>query len=276
MYNTLRRVGMKNVFYETGHGIGADQFMIERNTDYSYPLHLHRCFEIIYLHEGEMNVTLDDDVFTLHCGEMIIIKPHQIHGLHTPVHSRHTLCIFSPELIGGAAELFNSKEIDPPVAADTDGFFGRIFSEASENDTIYRIKGFLYYLCDAFAENVKDGNEAAKTDKDLHILHCILTYIEENYAGECSLGSIARRLNYSYTYLSRIFSDSVGIAFCPYVTQLRVSKACSMLQNGGANIMSISYGCGFPSIRSFNRSFARYTGKTPSAYKKEYEKAKNG
>ena len=258
---------MKNVFYETGHGIGADQFRIERNADFSYPLHLHRCFEVIYLHKGEMVVHVDDASYVLRSGEMIIIKPHQIHGLQTESHSEHTLCIFSPELIGGAADVLVTKSLIPPVVSDVGDFYGGMFRNMDENDSVYKIKGFLYLLSDAFVKCATDRQSKVKTNKELLVLHRVLSYIEENFAGECSLEDLSRDLNYSYTYLSRIFSENVGISYCSYVTQLRVSKACSMLQNENGNIVDTAYKCGFPSIRSFNRNFIRYTGKTPSEYK---------
>ena len=50
---------MNNAFYELKHEIGADYFTVERNHDFSFPLHMHRCFEIILLLEGSMTVTIE-------------------------------------------------------------------------------------------------------------------------------------------------------------------------------------------------------------------------
>lgn len=43
---------MNSAFYELKHEISADYFTVERNSNFSFPLHMHRCYEIILLIEG--------------------------------------------------------------------------------------------------------------------------------------------------------------------------------------------------------------------------------
>lgn len=99
------------------------------------------------------------------------------------------------------------------------------------------------------------------------LLHDILAFIEFNYTSSCSLYEVSKKLNYSYTYISKIFNETVGIPYNVYVTQLRISKACSLLQNSDISMIEAAHLCGFPSVRTFNRNFIKFTGKTPSEYK---------
>lgn len=257
---------MKNFFYETGHGAGADHFSVEHGRDFSFPFHLHRGFEIIYVLDGELDVIIEDETHTVRKNEMIMICPHGVHGLRTSEHSRHVLCIFSPELIGGVADALIRTPPYPPVVRDVSGIYRTMLEDAREDDPVCRIKGLLYYVCDPFLRQA--SAERPKRSGDSELLHNVLTYIEDNYAGECTLEKLSENLNYSYSYLSRIFSENVGISFSCYVAQLRISKACSLLQSGEAGVMETSFRCGFPSVRSFNRNFVRYTGTTPTQYKK--------
>ena len=258
---------MKNIFYETGHGAGADHFTVESGRDFSFPYHLHRGFEIIYVLEGTLDVSVEDETYTIEKNGMIMICPHGVHGLTTKEHSRHVLCIFSPELIGGVAETLIRMPPSPPVVYDATGIYGTMLQKASELDSVCRIKGLLYYVCDPFLKLCRPA-KPKRSGGDSELLHAILTHIEDNYAGDCSLEKLSLTLNYSYSYLSRVFSENVGVTFSSYVTQLRISKACSLLQAGEHGIMETAYKCGFPSVRSFNRNFAKYTGKTPTEYKK--------
>ena len=90
---------MNHAFYELKHEIGAEYFTVERNQNFLFPLHMHRCFEIILLLEGSMTVTVEKKVYVLNAGDMIFVKPSLVHSLKTSETSRHMLCIFAPELI---------------------------------------------------------------------------------------------------------------------------------------------------------------------------------
>lgn len=35
---------MNSAFYELKHEISADYFTVERNSNFSFPLHMHRCY----------------------------------------------------------------------------------------------------------------------------------------------------------------------------------------------------------------------------------------
>ena len=258
---------MKNVFYETGHGIGAELFTVEQNEDFSYPLHLHRCFEIIYLLDGEMDVTVENRVYRLSKDESIIIKPHEIHGLETKEKSRHILCIFSPELIGGAGDILIEKQLITPIIKAADDFYRRMFLSLNNDTSIYGIKGFLYCMCDVFIKNLTDKTDTKNKNKDIKLLHDVLSFIEENYASSCSLSDVAASVNYSYSYISKLFSESIGIPYYSYVTQLRIGKVCSILKNENCTVLEAALKSGFTSLRSFNRNFYDYTGKTPSEYR---------
>ena len=73
------------VFYEIKHGVGADYFTVERNRDFSFPLHMHRCYEAVLLLEGEMKVWIEKEEHSLRAGDMILIKPNRVHSFETPV-----------------------------------------------------------------------------------------------------------------------------------------------------------------------------------------------
>ena len=94
---------MSEFFYELKHDTGADYFTVEHGQDMSFPLHMHRCFEIILITEGHMRVRIEQESYPLEAGDMILIKPNRVHSLETDGSSRHKLCIFSPELIAAVA-----------------------------------------------------------------------------------------------------------------------------------------------------------------------------
>ena len=99
------------------------------------------------------------------------------------------------------------------------------------------------------------------------LLYAVLDFIHRNFMEDCSLKQLASVLKYDYAYLSKFFIATVGIPFKEYVNQLRISHACCLLSDTDKGILTIAEASGFPSLRTFNRNFQRYTGQTPRQYR---------
>lgn len=253
--------------YEWKHIMDAEYFVVEKKADFSYPLHIHYCFEIILITEGQMQVTVDGQIHELNAGDAALIFPHQIHSLYTPIHSRHTLCVFSPDLVSRYAKAVG-QDIPQNNALHLRGDpVLSLFEEMTSDDNLYRVKGILYYLCGAFLEQAVLEKRLSKQAEKQSLLHAILHFIHENFVEDCSLKRLAAVLKYDYAYLSKFFIASVGIPFNEYVNQLRISHACHLLSTTNRGILTIAESSGFSSLRTFNRNFQRYTHQTPRQYR---------
>ncbi len=257
---------MNTIFYESIHGMDADYFKVKGEKNFSYPLHLHRCFEVILVLEGQMQITVEEKAYSANENDVILIKPHQIHALQATSACRHVLCIFSPELIGSAADLFQKRKMRTQCVPLREALCKQLFLAAADGDSIYKRKSFLYAICELFREQLEGDAEQGER-KDFPLLRRVFSFIEQHYEGDCSLKALATHLNYSYPYLSKMFTEHVGMTYSDYVTQFRMSKACYLLQNTSEPMIEIAYRCGCASVRSFNRNFVEIVGKTPSAYR---------
>lgn len=65
------------MFYESKHPLDADYFQIERGQDFSFPPHIHHCFEIINVTEGKMTVTVSGKSRELCRGEAALVFPNR-------------------------------------------------------------------------------------------------------------------------------------------------------------------------------------------------------
>ena len=45
---------MKEVFYELRHDVGADYFTVEEAENFSFSMHMHRCYEMVLMLDGEL------------------------------------------------------------------------------------------------------------------------------------------------------------------------------------------------------------------------------
>ena len=91
--------------------------------------------------------------------------------------------------------------------------------------------------------------------------------IDDNYAGNISLESIADSIALSPHYFSRLFSSQVGKTFIDYLTDLRMAKACQLLREGRLSIKEVSSAVGYTDPNYFSRIFKKIIGQTPTEYR---------
>ncbi len=249
------------MFYQIIHPAAVDHFRIETAENFSFPAHIHECFELITVRSGQMQVRIDERCEQLRAGESVLIFPNQIHSLES-AECEHHLCIFSPKLVSA----FSSRRahlLPESGRLTLPPFLLEELLKATEEESVLAKKGLLYFICDFFDQG--RAYLPRRTDKQ-ELRDKIFLYIEQNYKEKCDLKGLAAALGYDYAYLSRYFKRAVGIGFNSYVNIYRLNHACYLLENGKGSILSCAEESGFPSIRSFNRNFKLHFGLTPNEY----------
>ena len=242
------------------HGIKENEtFHISRSRNLDFPLHFHHAYELIFVNEGELFVTIDQQTYTMKEKDVAFIFNNQIHGLQTVDHSDITIVIFSPEIIGHF--FMNYKGFVPKnniIHLDE-------LPNLSKLDSIYRQKGFLYQICGTLIEQTEFI--PVEYSNKTKVLHQILLYVDNNYGSSCTLKEIARNIQYDYAYLSKLFVQMTNMTFTEYLNHYRISQACYLLKNSPRSITEIAYHCGYNNLRTFNRNFKRITSYSPSKYR---------
>ncbi len=252
------------MLYESKNLLDSDEIKIEWGENFDFPTHLHGSFEFITVTEGEMTVTVEGKSYPVTRGNGVLVFPDQPHSFKTEVHSRHYLCIFSPELVRAYSKYCAACVPECNLFA-VDEFYLKRLTEINETSSITELKGLLYSVCGAFDSTAVYTDRTAENTK---LLQKIFEFVEKNYNGKCSLSTLADITAYNYVYLSRYFKERTGITFTDYVNRYRINQACYLLKNSEKNILSISYECGYESPRSFNRNFLSIMHKTPGEYRK--------
>lgn len=255
------------MFYQFNHLGSPDYLKIEKNQDFSFPLHLHQCFELIIILSGEMEIAVDNKNYLVKEREALLIFPNQIHSLSS-TKSRHVLCIFSPDLVQAyATKVTNKLPADSKFLPDT--YLINALENMDENTSTIEKKGLLYSFCGQFD---KAAAYESKRGDNAKLLYKIFSFVEEEFSNDCSLSELAKVIGYDYSYLSRFFKRTVGISFNSYVNHYRLSHACYLMNNTDFPILRCALDSGYTSLRSFNRNFKEYFGVTPMEYRKNKEK----
>ncbi|MBQ4527182.1 MAG: helix-turn-helix transcriptional regulator [Clostridia bacterium] len=118
------------------------------------------------------------------------------------------------------------------------------------------------YILESEAEDVYT------TDPDPLIAKAKLIF--EQYLHEKTpLTDTAEKLGISYVHFIRRFKQSTGVTPGEYLTKIRLERAKIFLAQNDMMIKEIAPRCGFENEYYFSNVFKKYTGMTPTAFRKK-------
>lgn len=95
----------------------------------------------------------------------------------------------------------------------------------------------------------------------------VQTFCNENYHETISLKDVAGIAGLERTYFSTFFRTKVGVCFSCWLGLLRVDAAKRKIELNNRAMSQVAFDVGYSSLGTFERSFKRHTGMTPSQYK---------
>lgn len=111
------------------------------------------------------------------------------------------------------------------------------------------------------------------TGQPLSLIRAI-RYIDDNMNRDISLDELAHEANLSKYHFSRVFRKHFGISPMQFVISQKVTKAKELLRRRESNISMVASEIGFNDLSSFCEQFKKFTGKTPTKFKKTVKKIK--
>lgn len=124
---------------------------------------------------------------------------------------------------------------------------------------------FLAYALSYYQDrmvSLKQGRMAG--DK----LPIIIRYIRENYS-TITLSSLAEHFHKSESYLSRYIKRETGHSLTFLLREFRMKQSGIMLRNSGLSVEEIMLHTGYTDISYFYKTFKKYYGMTPMAYRSQ-------
>lgn len=112
---------------------------------------------------------------------------------------------------------------------------------------------------------LESDNESNKEIRSEYIKRAII-YLKDHYTDNISQADLARYLNLTNNYLSKLFNEELGIGFSEYLCEMRLEKAKALLTSGKVDLKDIASLCGFNSYTYFFSVFKKKTGITPGKF----------
>ena len=239
---------------------------------------------LIYVIDGCIYVTEGDTDYEVNAGELLILK-NGVHHFGKKKINKGTKWIFVHFRISAdcnASPFY--PDASPLGAYDTTAesiltlpkFLNSVsarfekelktFIEYAQSDDAYKkwfINQRLFLLLSSLAVSTQGfSNNLTLSDR-------ICRYLSDNIGVPFSSENIEKRFYLSYKYMSHLFKKEKGVTMQQYHNSVRMDEACRLLCSTLMSIGEIADKLGFSDVLYFSRCFRNYTGKSPSAYRKD-------
>ena len=92
-------------------------------------------------------------------------------------------------------------------------------------------------------------------------------HMKQNFARDLSLEEVAKYVDISPYYFSKLFKEEEGENFIDYLTSLRIAKAKELLHGTEVSIKEVCSEVGYSDPNYFSRIFKKVVGYTPTEYR---------
>ena len=253
---------------------------------YTYNYNWHGGTEIFILLKGRVEMSCNDETFTMEPLDVVVISPQVGHS---------TLAL-EEDVVAFVVHVGNEfyQQYDPDfgmyefvVRSDASTRHNEFFTTLRHHaamtmllmhkgdSPIHRMWIEHHYLAlagDVFREfdPVKKVHENARPgDIKPATFDKMISYIDEHYQQKLELEDIAKIGGYNVAYTSQFFKRQMGISFVDYVLRLRLRDATTQLTNTDEAVARIASSCGFSDIKAFNVAFKKHFRMTPTEYRKQ-------
>ncbi|MEJ8305125.1 AraC family transcriptional regulator [Saccharibacillus sacchari] len=246
--------------------------------------HSHEQIELYFLCEGERVYFVDDRVVTVHKGELILIRPAQLHATASSEKAEfeRILVNYDPLLLPSAlqddSKWFHNRGyrmfgLTLREQNEVQQLLARILDECQAARDYYEscvvaLFTELMILLQRSEGVQLQQNGSAKPP--LHeLVNHVATYIREHHRESLTLEQTAAHFFISASYLSRVFHRLTGFHFREYILHIRMREAEKRLVHSEDQVQEIASAVGFEHLSHFNKTFKKATGLTPLQYRKQ-------
>ena len=255
----------------------SNKYILFRNQDglpnRGADVHYHSYFEIYRLKDGLCDSFVDDKMYNMKPGDIVIIPPGAIHGTRyaSEKHGRVLINFTVHYAPLGLVEML-SKESYFYRNDDANGEIENLLSKLERE----------YYNADSFSDEaicaiisqliiiiLRHTPKNIETVPQNSFIEKAIKYVQENYQNSISLADVARECSISKVHLSRKFKEKMGIGLNEYMVIYRLKKAKELLlTQDKMSICEVAFDCGFNDSNYFSWLFKKTYGVTPSQYRK--------
>lgn len=243
-------------------------------------LHRQDFYELVWVQNGQMRLTLADERIDLSEGSVVFIRKDEAHALHAKAPDTFVVSVaFTASLIQGLAErhadllgaLFWSSAPKPEIYKRSMRDFADLNRQALRLERSTRsaleAEAFLLPLCASLVEERTAKTEAAP---DWLVAACTAAHQPEVFR-EGAAGFVALT-GRAHAHVSRTAKAVLGMTPSEYINRIRMEYAGRRLSGTADQLSEIAADCGLPNLSHFHKCFAAHYGITPHQYRLKMQK----
>ena len=254
--------------------------------DFSYPEESHLFHEFVYVDNGCLSFHTEKEQTLLKQGDCYLLAPGEKH-YHTSFSEQSATVLFVcfkcksdfTGIIYGKSTLNKEmKKMIIDILTEAKNAFRFPFDKklvplekptfGSQQLIENHIEALLIRLIrQRINENADIKFVMNSVEFENSLVNDIIQILKDNLYGNINLDLISEKTFYSKTYINNIFKKNLGYSIIQYYNRLKIQKAKSLLRENMPTA-AIADALHFESPNYFTKVFKKYTGMTPSQYKK--------
>lgn len=258
---------------------------IDTYPGYELANHKNNQHELTYIVKGNAKVMCEDDVFECTSGDIIYNAKGSRHAIiNSECKSlRYYFLSFGIDDDSSPAErmlsLFFKSTNSGRTTADKSipSAFQDIFINLYDEDELSKaliadsIRKILILTLRSFEGKANRVYIPDVRFGKKRIISQVCSFLDSNIEDISTLKKLPEQFGYSYSYLSSLFSKSMGISLKNYFLINRHKYECDLLKSG-LSVTEVSERMGYSSIHAFSNAFAAREGVSPSVFSKKRKK----
>ena len=253
--------------------------IIEHSGYYENPLapvsHAHTSCELMYVLEGELEITVNDIIHRIMPNTLVLIKSRQHHKvkvISAGNYHRYIAMINPWEL---RKHLVRPDLFAMLTDISEDGIvivkkvnlltqFERMTDIFENGGNIYSELSSALEIISVIYEKIKPQKEKVSESTAKQLVRNVREYIEKFYADNIKISDIAKENFISEGYLTHTFKAETGMSPREYLSHIRCTRAYELIRHTEMKFSAISAVTGFCCANDMSRKIREYYGYTPT------------
>lgn len=273
-------INLKNNFCDIGYRL------VDENPK-CIGYHHHQGFEILQIWSDSGTVLIDDHIYPIKKSALYLINSSTAHVTNPNPNKDYTRSkiTFMPSILMPTLEVTDSLhlfelftknesnqfiELKESEAKYFDDCFLKIFNESNKQNSDYNL-AIITILIDMLINiyRIRTSTYQSLPKGNINkVVLSVIDYINDHIHQPITIDGICKNLHFSKYYLCHIFKLYTGVTILQFINQQKISRAKNMLTQTNKSISQICMTLGFSGNTQFSRTFKKFTGVSPSYYRK--------